>query len=131
MIEFYPQIRLLHITLAIATGTLFALRGVLVLQGRDALANHEAVRWLSYTIDTSLLTVALLLLTVLHLSVTDTPWLLIKLVLLVVYIVLGSLALRRAPTPRSRRICLAGAVLTYLLIFGIARAHDPLGWFAG
>lgn len=130
MIEFYPQIRLLHISLAVATGLLFLGRGLLVMVGRGTLANHGFVRWTSYTIDTTLLTAALMLLTTLHLPVS-TPWLATKLVLLVAYIVLGSFALRRGATPAARRSCFIAAVICYGLIVGIARAHDPLGWFAG
>lgn len=128
MIEFYPAIRQLHIALAVGTGALFALRGLLVLTGRAALANHAAVRYLSYTIDTALLTAALMLLSVLRLSPLQTPWLAAKITLLLAYVVLGSLALRRAPTAQARRLCFIGALACYGLMFGIARAHDPLGW---
>lgn len=128
MIEFYPQVRLLHIALAIATGALFAARGLLVQSGKARLANHVAVRYLSYTIDTALLTAALMLLTMLRLSPLETGWLAAKISLLGFYIVLGSLALRRARTARVSRLCFLGALASYGLMFGIARAHDPLGW---
>jgi uncharacterized membrane protein SirB2 len=128
MIKFYPEIRLIHIALAISTGVLFTLRGLLVQAGRAALANHVVVRYLSYTIDTALLTAALMLLTVLRLSPFDTPWLAVKIALLAVYVVLGSLALKRAPTPASRLACFVGALAAYGLMIGIARSHDPRGW---
>jgi uncharacterized membrane protein SirB2 len=128
MIEFYPEVRLTHIVLAIATGGLFAVRGLLVQAGRAALANHVAVRYLSYAIDTALLTAALMLVTMLRLSPLDTPWLALKMGLLVAYVVLGSLALKRAPTAGSRRACFVAAVVVYGLMIGIARSHDPRGW---
>lgn len=128
MIEFYPDIRFAHIVLAVATGLLFATRGLLVQAGRAALANHVAVRYLSYTIDTALLTAALMLLTMLRLSPLNTPWLALKMGLLVAYVVLGSLALKRAPTPASRRACFIAALAVYGLMIGIARSHDPRGW---
>ncbi len=109
-------------------GALFTLRGLLVQAGRDALANHVGVRWLSYGIDTALLTAALMLLTMLHLSPLRTPWLALKILLLLGYIVAGSFALRRAPTRRARQLCFAAALACYLLMIGIARAHDPRGW---
>lgn len=49
---------------------------------------------------------------------------------LAVYFVLGTFALRRARTPRSRALCLAAALAVYLFIVSIARAHHPLGIFA-
>jgi len=63
----------------------------------------------------------------LHLYPIAQGWLTAKVVLLVVYIVLGSLALRRAPTLRARAGCFAAAVAVYLFIAGIAVRHDPLG----
>ena len=47
MIEFYPEIRSVHIGAVIASGALFCLRGILMLAGSRA-ANHVALRWPSY-----------------------------------------------------------------------------------
>lgn len=126
MIEFYPQIRLVHISSVIASGSLFALRGALTLAG-SRLPMHAAVRYLSYGIDTVLLTAALMLLSVLGLDPLATPWLATKLALLVAYVVLGSLALKRARTPRGRALAFTLAVLVFLAMTAIARTHHPLG----
>lgn len=127
MIEFYPEVRLVHISSVIASGSLFALRGALTLGG-SSLPQHPAVRYLSYTIDTVLLTAALMLLSMLRLNPFATPWLSTKLVLLLVYVVLGSFALKRARTQQSRTACLVGAVLVLLSMAAIARAKDPLAF---
>jgi len=104
MIEFYLQIKTVHVAMVIASGLLFALRGAAVLAGaRWAMA--APLRYLSYTIDTALLTAALMLLTVLKLNPVVVPWLSVKLALLVVYVVLGSLALKRARSRRGQAIC--------------------------
>lgn len=129
MIEYYATIRTWHIGLALATGVLFALRGLLVLSGFAPLANHVATRYLSYSVDTALLTAALMLLTMLRLSPLSSPWLAAKIALLLAYVTFGSLALRRAATRSVQRWCFAGALLAYLLMLGIARAHDPSGWW--
>jgi uncharacterized membrane protein SirB2 len=125
LIEFYPEVRLVHISSVIASGSLFALRGAMTLAG-SALPQHPAVRYLSYTIDTVLLTAALMLLSMLRLNPFATPWLSIKLGLLLVYIVLGTFALKRARTHESRAICLVLAMLVLLSMAAIARAKDPL-----
>lgn len=126
MIEFYPQIKAAHIGLVLASGLLFALRGALVLMGlRWPLA--APVRYLSYTIDTSLLTAALMLLAVLHLNPFTTAWLVVKLVLLVAYIVVGVLALRRGRRWRSRVVFYLLALATFGFMYSVARAHHPLG----
>jgi uncharacterized membrane protein SirB2 len=126
MIEFYPQIRLLHIACVVLSGALFFLRGASVLAG-GRWPMRLPVRLASYGIDTVLLTAALMLVTMLPGAVFANGWLTTKLVLLVVYVVLGSLALKRTRTPRARRLYFIAAIATYLFMFSIARTHDPLG----
>ena len=127
MIEFYPQIRAIHILAVTLSGSLFALRGLGVLAGARW-PRFAPVRYLSYTIDTVLLTAALMLVTILPAAVFANHWLTVKLVLVVVYVVLGVFALRRGRTPRARAICYAAALLVFGTIVGIARMHHPLGW---
>ena len=131
MLEFYPQIKTVHILCVLLSGALFALRGALVLAGRGGIAQAAPVRYLSYTIDTSLLTAALMLLTLLPGAMFANGWLATKLVLLVAYVVLGTLALKRARSPRGRAICFAAALCTYVYILGVAYMHHPLGWLYG
>ena len=64
MIEFYPQIRSVHILAVCLSGGLFALRGLGVLAGMRW-PQVAFVRYLSYSIDTVLLTAALMLVTIL------------------------------------------------------------------
>lgn len=127
MIEFYPVIKHWHLLLALSSGAVFLLRGMLVLAGRP-LGNHPVLRYLSYSIDSLLLTLALMLLTMLHLNPFSQPWLVCKLSLLVVYVLLGVYALRRARTPRGRGLCLLAALTVYGAMIGIALAHHPYGW---
>jgi uncharacterized membrane protein SirB2 len=44
--------------------------------------------------------------------------------------VLGSFALKRGRTRAVRTACWIAALLVYLFIFSIARAHNPLGIIA-
>jgi uncharacterized membrane protein SirB2 len=129
MIAYYLQIKLLHIYCVIASGGLFLLRGSLLLSGVK-FGNHALLRWLSYAIDTTLLTAALMLLSVLQLNPFTQPWLASKIGLLIIYIVLGSYALKRGRSHRSRLLCFLAALTVYSLIYGIARAHHPLAWLA-
>ncbi len=130
MIEFYLQIKSVHVAMVIASGLLFALRGAAVLAGaRWAMA--APLRYLSYTIDTALLTAALMLLTALKLNPFAVPWLSVKLALLVVYVVLGSLALKRARSRRARAGFYAAALVTFGFMYFVARAHHPLGLLQG
>ncbi len=130
MIEYYLQIKSVHVAMVIASGLLFALRGAAVLAGaRWAMA--APLRYLSYTIDTTLLTAALMLLTALKLNPFAVPWLSVKLALLVAYVVLGSLALKRASSRRARAGYYFAALATFGFMYFVARAHHPLGLLQG
>ena len=126
MLEFYPQIKWVHILAVIASGSCFALRGAGVLAGARW-PMWAPLRYLTYTVDTVLLTAALMLATILHQYPFVHGWLTAKVCLLVVYIVLGSLALKRARTRRAQAWFYAAALVVFLLIVSIARAHHPLG----
>jgi uncharacterized membrane protein SirB2 len=126
MIEFYPQIKTVHIAAVIASGLLFLIRGGAVQVGAGW-AMAAPLRYLSYTIDTVLLTAALMLATILHQFPFVQGWLTAKVQLLICYVVLGSFALKRGRTRGVRMACWSAALLVYLLIIGIARAHNPLG----
>jgi uncharacterized membrane protein SirB2 len=129
MIEFYPQIKFAHVLCVILSGSLFALRGMMMLAG-SRLANHAALRYLSYAIDTTLLTAALMLVAILHQYPFVQAWLTVKVLLLVVYIVLGVFALRRGRTRRVRATCYVIALVVFAAIVGVALTHNPLGWLA-
>jgi uncharacterized membrane protein SirB2 len=126
MIEFYLQIKLVHVGSVIASGGLFLLRGLAVQAGAPW-AMAAPLRWLSYSIDLVLLTAAMMLSAMLRMYPFVHSWLTAKVALLVVYIVLGSFALKRGRTRAVRASCFAAAVLVYASIIAIARAHDPFG----
>ena len=130
MIEFYPQIKAFHIAFVVASVMLFAGRGGLVLAG-SRWGMVAPVRYLSYAIDTALLTSALMLLTILPGAMFANHWLTVKLSLLLVYVLLGSFALKRGRTPRIRLACYVGALLVSAMVVGIAYYHHPLGWWYG
>jgi uncharacterized membrane protein SirB2 len=97
---------------------------------RSRFTDHLLLRWLSYAIDTTLLTAALMLVTILHQYPFVHAWLTVKVLCLVLYIVLGVFALRRGRTRAVRTACFAAALATYLFIISVAIAHNPLGVFA-
>lgn len=129
LIFLYPALKIVHLCTVALSGSLFVFRGLCVLSG--VLQRHRLrLNRLSYLIDTVLLASAVGLLVVLSMNPLKTPWLMVKLVLLLVYIVLGSLALKRARSPRRRLLAFVAAVVCFLLMIGIARAHSPWGWLA-
>jgi uncharacterized membrane protein SirB2 len=123
----YQQILLLHVGSVTFSGSLFALRGVLRVCGIPV-ANHRALRVLSYVVDTTLLVAAILLTLILRQYPFVNAWLTTKLLLLALYIALGTIALRRAGTIVGRSLALLAALATFIFIVGVAIAHDPAGW---
>ena len=68
------------------------------------------------------------MLTILPGAMFANGWLTLKVLLVVVYVVLGVHALRRGKTPAARALAYALALSTFIVIIGIARMHHPAGW---
>lgn len=128
MTEFYLPIKWVHIVAVALSGGLFAVRGAAAMAGARW-PYAPIARYSSYGIDTVLLTAALMLATILPSAVFANHWLTAKLALIVVYIALGVLALRRRHSARVRLTCFVFALVAFGLVIGIAIAHHPLGWW--
>ena len=94
----------------------------------NPLANHRGLRILSYVIDTTLLTAAILLAFIVHQYPFVNGWLTAKVLLLVLYIGLGTIALKRAQSTAARVIAMLAAMLVFGYIIGVAVQHHPAGW---
>ena len=130
MIEYYLTLRHVHITCAILTITLFTLRGLLMLAD-SPWRESRVLKTLPHVIDTVLLTSALMLATAINQYPFSTGWLTTKVCLLVVYIVLGYYALKGGRTKAIRTVAFVAALLVVGFLVSVARAHNPLGIFAG
>jgi uncharacterized membrane protein SirB2 len=129
MTEYYLVLRNVHIACAILTITLFVLRGSLML-ANSAWQQNVVLRYLPHAVDTVLLTTALMLTTVIQQYPFAAGWLTAKVVLLINYIVLGSIALKRGRTRQVRVVAFVAALATVAFLVSVARAHHPLGIFA-
>jgi uncharacterized membrane protein SirB2 len=127
MIEFYNQIRFVHIWAISISGFLFFLRAFFSLIGANWPRNF-ALRMLVYLVDITLLTAAAMLWTILPKEIFENGWLHLKITLVVFYIIAGFGAMREKFTKNLRIGFCFLAALFYFLIIGIARAHNPLGW---
>lgn len=117
----------LHVSLVLISGALFGLRGLIALM-RQSWAQARWLRQLVITIDTALLLAAVALLIILPLNPLTTPWLLSKLVLLVLYIMLGHQALNRPHRRWPRLGWYLAALLCFLAMLSVAQHHHPLGF---
>ena len=121
LIEFYPQIKLAHLALVTASGVLFACRGAAAL-ARQRWPMTLPLRLTSIVIDTLLLAAGVTLWALLSLQPLRDAWLGTKLALLVLYVMLGTVALKR-----RRAWAYAAALACYLFMVSVALAHHPLG----
>lgn len=115
----YPTLKTIHITLVSSSVVLFFARWLGVLN-QAAWPMRAEVRWVSVAIDSALLLAGVSLWHMLGLRLWDTPWLLAKLLLLPVYVVLGSFALKRAPSSRHKMIYGVLALVIVAHMAGIA-----------
>jgi uncharacterized membrane protein SirB2 len=127
MLYYYTDIKWIHVAAVLTTGLLFLARGAGMWIG-SPIGMSAPVRYLSYAVDTTLLTAALMLATLTHQSPLEQPWLATKVVLLVAYVALGSMALKRGNTLRSRRAFFIAAIACYAYIVGVALTREPLGF---
>jgi uncharacterized membrane protein SirB2 len=127
MLAYYAQVKWVHVAAVLSSGLLFFLRGLLLQLGANRIAMFAPVRYLSYGIDSVLLTAALMLATMLPSAMFANGWLLAKLLLLPAYVVLGSFALKRGRTPRTRLASFLAALAVFACMLAIARSHHPLG----
>ena len=88
-----------------------------------------SLRILPHVVDTALLASALWLLSILHLPLLHTSWVLAKVAGLVLYIVLGSVALRYGRSRGMRIAALVASLATVAWIVSVAVRHDPVGFF--
>lgn len=121
----YLAIKHLHVTCVVLSGLGFLLRAGWMLSGSPRL-QHRLTRVLPHVVDTVLLTTAVVLVT----YYGGVPgWVWAKIVGLVAYVVLGTIALKRGRTPASRRLALVAAVATFGWIVSVAISKSAAGFF--
>ncbi len=123
----YLLIKHLHMTAAGLSIFFFVIRAYWSVT-ENGLLQKKAVKILPHVIDTVLLTCAILLSIMLG-PAASQPWVLTKIVLLLVYIGVGTVAIRRGKTRKTRAIAAVIAVAVFAYIVGVALRHHPAGWF--
>jgi uncharacterized membrane protein SirB2 len=126
----YLYVKQFHVFSVLSSIALFMFRGGLMFAG-SRLLFHPLVKFSPHVVDTLLLTSALWLMSLAHQYPFVQDWLTVKVVLLVVYIVLGSFALKRGRSKFQRGVFFASALLVILFMLTVARTHQPLGIFSG
>ena len=121
----YLMLKHLHMSFALLSGGLFLLRGVWMLRASSMLGRRW-VRIAPHIIDTVLLASAIGLAVWSSQYPFQQGWLTAKVLALVGYIGLGTVALKRGKTPAVRAAAFAGALLLFVYIVTVARTKMPL-----
>lgn len=120
----YLYVKYAHVTCVVLSGSLFALRGVWMLNG-STLLGTRVVRVVPHLIDTALLLSAAALCVLTRQYPLIEPWLTLKLALLLAYIVLGMYALHWGKSKTSRRAYWGAALVVFAVICVIAITKPP------
>ena len=129
MAEYYSLLRTIHISCISVSLCLFIFRGMLMLTN-SAYLHKKWLRILPHCIDTLLLSSAILLTIILQQYPLMNSWLTMKLICLIIYIILGSIALKRGKTKQLRIIALLAAILIFLFMYSVARYHHFAGFLS-
>lgn len=121
----YATLKMLHVGSVALSGLFFVVRGVWMLRAPQRLT-HAAVRILPHVIDTVLLASAVSLALLLRVNPLAVPWLAAKIGALLLYIVLGTVALRRGRTRTVRITAFVAALGVYAYIVAVALTRTPL-----
>jgi len=124
LLPWFVPIKFAHVSLVLASGSLFAVRGVGVLAGRRW-PMAPPVRRASVVIDTLLLAAGATLWALLALNPLRDSWLGAKLLALPVYVVFGSFALKRGRSGGQRAFFYLAALAVFVYIASVAVRHDP------
>ena len=125
----YLTLKYAHLALAILSISGFLIRGFWMMTD-SALLGRKAVRIAPHVVDTVFLITGIVLILQLALPVLQSPWLLAKFAGLIVYVLLGAIALRRGPTMPIRRAAFVGALSAFAYIVGAAVSKSPASWIA-
>ena len=126
MIEHYLILKHLHITAAYASLAFFVLRAFWSVRG-VALLQARWVKIVPHLMDTLLLTLGVTLTVILNFWPLPL-WLSAKITALVIYILLGTVAIKRGKTPKIRATAAIAAVLVFAYIIGAAVERSALSW---
>jgi len=119
-------IKIVHVSCVVLSFLAFSIRGIWMLN-ESPLLNKRWVKIFPHIIDASLLVSALALIYVMSLPVLQSNWLLAKIIALIIYIVIGSVALKWGRTKKVRMFAFFLALIVFLFIVSVAMTKSVSG----
>ncbi|MBO1519597.1 SirB2 family protein [Oceanisphaera pacifica] len=126
----YMAIKHAHMMFAIISITLFILRAWLAIPS-PARVHNKLLKIAPHVIDTLLLALGIWLAVLTsQIPFGNSPWLTAKVIGLVLYIVVGTIAIKRGKTRHQRLVATLVSIAIFAYIYGVAISKSPLSWLA-
>ena len=123
----YASLKFTHISCVAISYVMFVLRGIWMMR-ESALLQRRWVKIVPHLVDTLLLASAVALAVMSHQYPLSNGWLTAKIVGLLIYIGLGTVALKRGKTRRGRVTAWLAAQAVFFYIVAVAITRQPLPW---
>ena len=121
----YALLKMIHVSSVILSYSLFLLRGIWLIQDSTNL-RQRWIKILPHIIDTVLLTSAVFLAMTIQQNPLQDSWLTAKVAGLLLYIVLGMVAMRFGKTRRTKIIAWVAAQCVFIYIVLVAITKSPV-----
>ena len=122
-------VKTIHVAFVALSFAGFFIRGIWMLRN-STLLRQRWVRITPQVVDTVLLVSAIVLAVQLRYSPMEQPWLMAKIIALVIYIAVGLVALRFGSSKRVRLSAWLLGLFIFMYIVSVAMSKSALGWFA-
>ena len=122
-------VKTIHVIFVALSFAGFFIRGIWMLRD-STLLRQRWVRITPQVVDTVLLVSAIVLAVQLRYSPMEQPWLMAKIIALVIYIAVGLVALRFGSSKRVRLSAWLLGLFIFMYIGSVAMSKSALGWFA-
>ena len=122
-------VKTIHVAFVALSFAGFFIRGIWMLRD-STLLRQRWVRITPQVVDTVLLVSAIVLAVQLRYSPMEQPWLMAKIIALVIYIAVGLVALRFGSSKRVRLSAWLLGLFIFMYIVSVAMSKSALGWFA-
>lgn len=124
----YAAIKHIHLTAIVISLVLFIYRFYGAVQDVPRIRQAKWLKFTPHIVDTILLVSAIALAVKLGVSPGENSWLLAKIIALVLYIVMGSFAIKRGKTRQAKLISGIIAILIFAYIISVAITKNALGF---
>ena len=123
----YASLKITHVSCVAISYLMFVLRGIWMMR-ESTLLQRRWVKIVPHLVDTLLLASAVALAVMSHQYPLSNGWLTAKIVGLLIYIGLGTVALKRGKTRRTRVTAWLAAQAVFFYIVAVAITRQPLPW---